>query len=299
MIKRFLYRILCGFFLGISAFAPGFSGNIVAIIMGVYHEIIRIAANPFKDFKKNVIYCIPLGIGVAISAVVFVFGFSFLLGDYEKATYFLFVGLICGNIPEIIAEIKKTPFKIQNAFAGAIAFAITLALGIMAVNTTGSNAVTEITASVLRLGIGGILGGFVMFIPGMSVSAILVLAGVYEDIIYIAHGIMRFDFTYLLHFCVFCVSVVVGIILTSNGIKYVFKKFPGVANTAVFGFMIGSLLSVLIKAFMLPRGNSSWWLSTILLIVGLVISFLFVILAKYLKKTTEDIDEEIEQLIEK
>ena len=63
MVFKFLYRILCGFFLGVSVVAPGFSGSIIAITMGIYQDLLRIISNPFKQFKKNVKYCIPLGIG--------------------------------------------------------------------------------------------------------------------------------------------------------------------------------------------------------------------------------------------
>ena len=52
-MKSFLYRVLCGFCLGISVFAPGISGSIMAIIMGIYDKLLDIASNPLKNFKKN------------------------------------------------------------------------------------------------------------------------------------------------------------------------------------------------------------------------------------------------------
>src|SRR5215510_11894359 len=94
IIKKILYRIFCGFFLGLSVFAPGFSGSVIAIIMGIYQDLVRIASNPFKRLKENILFCIPLAIGAALSAVLFVILFSFLFDRYEKATYLLFVGLI-------------------------------------------------------------------------------------------------------------------------------------------------------------------------------------------------------------
>ena len=92
--KRFLFRVFSGFFLGISVFAPGFSGSIIAIILGIYQDILRIASNPFKDLKQNIAFCFPLAIGVVGSGLLFIVTFSFLFDKYEKATYLLFVGLI-------------------------------------------------------------------------------------------------------------------------------------------------------------------------------------------------------------
>ena len=66
MLGKFFYRIFCGFFLGLSIFAPGFSGSVIAIIMGVYQDMLRIVSNPFKRLKENILFCIPLGIGAEI-----------------------------------------------------------------------------------------------------------------------------------------------------------------------------------------------------------------------------------------
>jgi len=119
MSSRFIYRVFCGFFLGLSVFAPGISGSVIAIIMGIYHDLIRIVSNPFKQLKANVLFCMPLAIGAAISAVLFVITFKFLFSTYEKATYLLFVGLIAGNLPVIFAEIKKYEFQ-KSYQAGGI-----------------------------------------------------------------------------------------------------------------------------------------------------------------------------------
>ena len=77
-MARFFYRIICGFFLGLSVFLPGLSGSVVAIIMGIYQDILRIVSNPFKKLKENIIYCVPLAIGVGISGILFIIVFNYL-----------------------------------------------------------------------------------------------------------------------------------------------------------------------------------------------------------------------------
>jgi putative membrane protein len=107
-VKKFFYRVFCGFFLGLSIFAPGFSGSVIAIMLGVYQDLVCIVSNPFKRLKQNILFCLPLGIGAAVSAVLFVIAFKFLFGTYEKAAYLLMVGLTAGNLPEILKQIKKS-----------------------------------------------------------------------------------------------------------------------------------------------------------------------------------------------
>jgi len=284
-MKLFLYRTLCGFFLGLSVFAPGFSGSIIAIIMGIYQDIINIAANPFKKFKENIIFCIPLVIGVLFSAIIFILTFKFLFTHYEKATYLLFVGLIAGNLPVIIKEIKKhywQNWQKKYLIGGMITFFIALFLSIIATTINDNQGIHNI--SLLMLMISGFLGGSVAFIPGMSVSMVLIILGVYHELISRAELLLRFDIRYLGFFIIFTLFACLGIIITSNGIKYVFEKYYTLANVLVLGFMSGSLLGILFKTTQMNNINFNWMLGIVMLCLGLAISATFILLANINKK---------------
>jgi len=282
-MKNFLYRILCGFFLGVAIFAPGFSGSIVAIIMGVYQDLLRIISNPFKQLKKNIAFCIPLGIGVVASAVLFVIVLKYLFDNNEKATYMLFVGLIAGNLPTIWTETKKCGYKTRYLIAGACAFIAAFALAFFAVSG-GQAANTGSSVSGLpTMAIGGFAGGIATLIPGMSVSMVLLIIGVYNQIIQIAESLLHLDMTYILHFCVFGVCAVVGLVATSRGIKTVFERFPGIANSLVFGFLGGSLIGVLVNSLTMEDPGFSWWVGGLMLAVGLGVSILLLVAGRKLK----------------
>jgi len=283
--NKFLFRVFCGFFLGISVFAPGFSGSIVAIIMGIYQDILRIASNPFKNLKQNIIYCIPLAIGVVASGLLFIVTFNYLFDTYEKATYLLFVGLITGNLPAISAKIKECGFKRRYLVGGAIAFAAAFATGFIAVGPTLSPVQLQgFSAGYPILALSGFLGGITALIPGMSVSIVLLLMGVYSHLISVADSLMHLSFTYLFPFLLFCLCAVAGVVLASKVIGHIFDKFPGFANSLVFGFMSGSLLSLLIQSIRLQEAGFSWLLGGGALAAGLVVSFLFVALGKAMNK---------------
>lgn len=290
MIKEFLFRVFCGFFLGVSIFAPGFSGSVVAIIMGVYQDMLRIVANPFKRFKENVIFCIPLGIGALISAVLFIISFKYLFDKYEKATYLLFIGLIAGNLPIIYDEIKSAGFKKRYLIGVVCAFAAALALGLFAagfgVATSGKTAADTPLAGLgplPQMALSGFAGGITAFIPGMSVSMVLIIMGAYNRIITIAYSLLRFDLSQLPQFAAFCVCAVVGIVLASRLIKTVFEKYPGLANSLIFGFMAGSLIGVLISCLRMNDANFNWLFGALMLAAGLGASMLFVALGRAMK----------------
>ena len=284
MLKRFFYRIFCGFFLGISIVAPGFSGSLLAIIMGIYHDLVRIVSNPFKDFKRNVKFLLPLGIGAVLSAVLYVLLFDFLFEHYEKTMYLLFVGLIAGNVPPILAEIKKCGFKKHYLFGGAASFAVALTLGVFAVSLGEGTKAAGLTASLPVLALSGLAGGAAALVPGMSVSMILILTGVLGQVMFMASSLLHMDFTYLLPFGLFGLCAIVGLALSSNAIKIVFKKVPGFANSAILGFMAGSLIGIFYQSLHLPDTNFNWLAGGIALFAGLGVSMLFVVIGKVMNK---------------
>jgi len=284
MIRKFLYRVFCGFFLGLSVFAPGFSGSIMAILMGIYHDLVRIMANPFKDLRKNILFCIPLGVGTVISGVLFIFTFSFLFETYEKATYLLFVGLIFGNLPVILTEIKKSGFKIRYLTGAFIAFAAALALGMFSAGLGQTTQAGSVASGLAIMAVSGLAGGAVALIPGMSVTMVLIFVGGYRQIIFTVESLLHLDLSYAVPFLLFAVCAAAGLVLASKAIKFVFGKYPGLANSMVFGFMTGSLISILVESLRINDPGFNWLSGSVMLISGLVVSILFLIIGKTVNK---------------
>ena len=283
-MKKFLYRMVCGFFLGMSIFAPGFSGSLVAIAMGIYHEAVRIISNPFKQLKQNIMFCAPVGIGMVISAVLFVIAFRQLFDSYEKAMYLLFAGLIAGSVPIVFKEVRKAKFKLYH-LAGAVgAFALAVAIGIFASDSGLMSGDTASMSDWPGLAIGGFAAGVTAWIPGMSLSTVLIILGVFSPLIYAAEALLRADFYYILPIGLFLVCVFVGLMSTAKGIKFVFEKYPGLANTTVLGFIFGSFVSISYQSHQIVDTNFTWLTGGIMLIVGFAVSVSFLLLGKVMNK---------------
>ena len=56
-------RFFKGMFIGSGFILPGVSGGALAAIFGLYERMIAFLANVTKDFKKNVLFFLPVGIG--------------------------------------------------------------------------------------------------------------------------------------------------------------------------------------------------------------------------------------------
>ena len=284
-MKLFFYRTFCGFFLGLSIFAPGFSGSLVAIAMGVYHDFVEFISNPLKRIKQNIVFFGPILIGMIISAVLFVITFRQLFDSYEKAIYLLFVGLIAGSIPLVFMEVKKIGFKPHYLIGAFIALALAVAVSVF---SSGDGLMSGDTASMADwqgLALGGFAAGITALIPGMSLSTVLVLLGVYGPLIYTAEALLRMELANLIPIGLFLICTATGLMCTAKGIKYVFEKYPGFSNTTVLGFQFGSLLGIAYQSHFIPEENFTWLLGGIMLAVGFCISIMFMILGRVLNKT--------------
>lgn len=103
----FLYRFIVGIFVGSGFILPGVSGGALAAIFGIYERIIQFLANITKNFKQNVLYFIPVGLGAVSGIILFSFGVSFLLNRYETIALWFFIGCIVGSAPALWREAGK------------------------------------------------------------------------------------------------------------------------------------------------------------------------------------------------
>lgn len=271
-IKDFFYRILCGFLLGTSIIAPGVSSSVIAVIMGIYNDLIEIVSNPFKNLKKNIIYLIPMGIGALASFVLLLQVLDWLFANYPIPAYFLFIGLIAGSLPTVFKEANSGKFRKRYAIAILIAFSVAVTIGMLAKFNV---AVRAETTNVLYNALSGGISGIASMIPGMSISMILMMLGVYESLLAAASG---FDIMTILPVGI---CFVVGMVLFSRLTKYVFNRFHSFGYYMVSGFMMGSIISIFPG---LPKDAITWVLALAAIAFGLFISFLFQVLGKSLKR---------------
>lgn len=294
MIKNFFYRMLCGAFLGVSVIAPGVSGSIMAVMLGIYDELIGIISNPFKKFKKNVIYLLPMVIGAGISMLLLLKGLRWLFANYEIPAFLLFISLIAGSIPTVYGEAKKAGYKNIYFIGTVIALCIALTVGLLAKNgvfspQSADPEPTEATETVCTserpdygtgisdiayYSISSFVAGMTSMVPGMSVSMMLMMFSVYEPLLAAASGL---DFKVMIPVGL---CFIVGMVLFSNVSKRIFEKKRGLGFLLVLGFMTGSMIAVFPR---LPERGIDWALSAVAVAIGVGVSVLFRILGKKFK----------------
>ena len=68
---RFINLFIKGIFVGIANIIPGVSGGTIAVVLGIFDEMISAVNTIFKNFKKNMTFLIPLFAGAGAGIILF------------------------------------------------------------------------------------------------------------------------------------------------------------------------------------------------------------------------------------
>ena len=264
----------CGILMGIADAIPGISGGTIALLLGIYEELIGSISNfniyLFQNLKKKGIkYCwnkingnflLSLISGVLLSLVSFVKIFSILIQKYPLFIWSFFLGLILATLFVINRNIKK--WDIVNFILIFIFAFLTILLSII------NPSISE-NINLFYILICGIIASSAMILPGISGSLILVILGVYTLII---NALNNLEYNIIL---VFLIGCLIGIINFSKIIKWLFHNYRDYTFSIMLGLVIGSIYTVWPwrKSFTDDVTNEYIFFSVIITIIGFAVIY--------------------------
>ena len=239
---KILKLILAGIVIGVANVIPGVSGGTMAVVFGIYDELIGIISFNIKKLLSKWKFWLPLAVGMGIGIIAFSKLVTFLFENFPVQTQYFFAGIVLGSIPLILKRTKLGFVKenLGNWIAALCGFVIMILM--VFINTDGmvSTIQTELSLGLgIKLLIGGALAAFAMIIPGISGSFLMVILGVYSTII---AAISDFNLPII---CVMAVGVIIGIFAGAKGVQVLLDKIPFQTYGAIFGLVIGSVFAVL------------------------------------------------------
>ena len=283
MNKIFL-GFLKGIFIGLANIIPGVSGGTIAVILGIFDDLIDTINNFFRDIKKNLGFITPIGFGILFSILFFSSILELCLKKYSLPTNIFFIGLIFGSIPIIYKKAIKNGIK-KNYFLYTI---ISILIVILASNFN-NDSVTQINNNLsfiflLKIFFGGLLAAIAMIIPGISGSFIMVLLGIYPTVINSISNISRCllnlsDKNLLLRTGAIIFSLglglILGILLISRLISVLLEKFYSETYFCILGLIIGSIYGIFASPMTYQSGINNFMIliSVISFFVGAIISY--------------------------
>ncbi len=246
-MKENIILILKGMIIGLANVIPGVSGGTLMITLGIYEKIIGVISHFFKNFKENLKFLIPLGIGLVAAILLFSKIIGLALDKYPFPTTLFFIGLILGGLPLLWKKVNTKKKKFSNWLIFALTFLFVVSFAFL---NSGSNEVNLSNLNILGylyLFLVGMIASATMIIPGISGSFVLMLLGYYKPIIDVVSSLTDFSLLgkNILILGVLGIGILIGIVLVAKLIEYLFKKAEVKTYYGVLGFVLASIIAII------------------------------------------------------
>ena len=228
---------LKGLLIGSAAILPGISGGVLCMSLGLYEQIIESVLHFLKNPKKHFSFLFPLflsiGIGILLSSRILESFYT----NYEKATCIVFSILILATIPSLLKE-GNIKFSVCHFLSFLLTFSFSILLTAIKKQELSLFIIT--TPSFIQLLIIGFIVSCGIVIPGISKSVILMIFGLYS--LYLS-SIATLNLQILIPIAI---GILIGSFVFLKIINFCFKHFKSYTYSSILGFVVGSLLILLI-----------------------------------------------------
>lgn len=238
-MEKFLLFIK-GFFIGSGFILPGVSGGAMAAVFGIYERLISFIADIRKDFKKNVIFFFPVGLGGLFGIYVLSIVITILFGKYETQLLWFFVGCIFGTLPALNKQVKK--HGREKKHVAILVVSTVLSAVLLIIMNRSTEAVDNASLKSFPIWswlLAGVMIGLGVVLPGLSPSNFLVLFGMYGSMSY---GISKLDMAVVIPLIV---GVMACVLSLSKVMKKLMEKAYAVVFHIIFGIVISSTLMII------------------------------------------------------
>ena len=238
-----------GFSMGTADIVPGVSGGTVALVLGIYDELIhnisqgahglkQLLTRDVDGFRQTLrtiewvwLFSLLAGVLAAVFALSSVL--ERLLDDEPVKMAALFLGLVIGAIWVALRMLDKID-GISVAIMVGLGAVFFLLLGLRSDTHAADDAAEVVTKAWWVFFIAGAIAICAMILPGISGSFLLVLLGMYTEVL---GAVNDRDFFIL---GVFALGCVVGLALFSTLLNWLLANYHRWVLSAMIGLMLGS-----------------------------------------------------------
>lgn len=238
---------LGGVLMGLANLVPGISGGTMLLAAGVYPEFVESVSAVTRLVRRGRPWIVLAA--VAIPAVLAI---GLLAGTIRDAVlehrwiaYSLFIGLTLGGAPTLLRMIK--PLTRGAIAAAVIAFCGMVVLAIL--QETGQGEQGAAGGGVLGLGLAGFAGASAMVLPGVSGGYLLLVLGQYVAVLdaisaladALKAGSVSDAIAALPSIAAIGVGVILGIVLVSNGVRWLLRHHRHPTLGVLLGLLLGAV----------------------------------------------------------
>jgi putative membrane protein len=282
-----------GYLMGAADLVPGVSGGTVALVTGIYEELIdtvRLAAAAVGHLLRadlpgmrarlgeiRWLFILPLGAGILLALLSLARGLEHLLETEPVRMAGLFFGLVAGSVIAALPRVRHWDGGrvVSLAITAMVAFVV---LGFRATDITDPPLLAYFFAGAIAI--------CAMILPGISGSFILLMLGMYDLVLEALND------RELLILGVFTLGCAVGLMSFSQVLHWALDNFHDLVVASLIGLMIGSL-RVLWPWPDGTEGTAMSWPSgdvlapVVLAIVGFAVVVTFTVVADRLERRAD------------
>lgn len=230
--------------MGAANVVPGVSGGTVALITGIYTDIVNalnsitqkdtwksLLKGHFKEFWKKIngSFVLALGAGIVVSIFSLAKLVTVCLEAYPVLTWAFFFGLVLASVIVMIKGIKS--WRLVDFVFVVLGIALGLFVTTLSPSGTAPNGLWYIFLC-------GAVSICAMILPGISGSFIMVLFGKYDVIM---SAVTELNWSILVTFALGCV---VGILAFAKLLHWLLARWEKQTMICLIGFVIGSLIKI-------------------------------------------------------
>lgn len=233
-----IINALKGLWVGSTMTVPGVSGGTMAVVVGIYEDLIHAINGLKKEPKAHIIFLLQFAIGAVAGFLVFAKMITALLENASTSalTKLFFCGVVVGGIPLLVQ--KSEIEKIEGRHIACLVVGATVVLA-MTMLPTGLFAVgSGITFWILQF-VAGVIIAIALILPGISVTHILYIMGMYEVVLQKVYELE------LLSLIPLAIGVFVGTFMATDLLEKGMKRYPQEVYMAIVGFVAGSLIQLI------------------------------------------------------
>lgn len=232
-----------GLIIGGTLTVPGVSGGSMALVLGIYSQLIHSFNSIFKkgiDKREYIkfILIFSLGGGIGILSISRLILKAMTL--YPLLMTFLFAGAVVGGFPVIIREFRGEIFRGSDVVYPLLGVAAVLWISSLPANlfSMGENDPIQWLIQCLC----GVLAAAALVLPGISVSQVLYVLGIYTILL---ENLAKLNFLSLLPFGI---GMGFGILFMSRLLEDLMARYHKESYLLTFGFLIGSVIQLFKEA---------------------------------------------------
>jgi len=238
-VRKYILLLLKGMSMGAADVVPGVSGGTIALITGIYRELVdsiksvdieaikHLLNFRFAKFweRINGTFLIFVFGGILISVFSLASLLKYLLISYPVYTWSFFFGLIIASAVLVVRSIKD--WRIVDFIA--------LLAGIVIMFVITQFTPAETSEAYWFIFIAGAIAICAMILPGISGAFILLILGKYQ---FVLTAVSDLNIPVLL---VFGLGLVSGLVGFSRVLSYLLNNYYRLTIVILSGFIIGSL----------------------------------------------------------